>query len=98
MKKLIYILYLLPLLSIGQMVPFGFFAEAVAGCTADPNEKHISSNAASDPNCNEANATTGWFQFTSTNSVNSSDFNVGSYSIQVLRFRYKFLELSHLTC
>lgn len=43
---------------------------APAGCTPDPNEKYITANAASDLNCNESNATTGWTKFEDGSVIN----------------------------
>jgi hypothetical protein len=59
----------------GGDVPFKY-----AG--ASQTELHVSANAASDPNANEANATTGW---TANNCTMTSDgvvFNVGSFSLK----------------
>lgn len=54
----------------------------VAGCTPDANEKYITANAASDPNCNEADATTGWTTGgTGTTVTTSTDSTDGTYSL-----------------
>ena len=61
-----FIIFLFPFLAIGQAGMFADFQEqasyeqANVGCTPDANEVHTQSNAISDPNCNESNATTGW--------------------------------------
>jgi hypothetical protein len=47
-------------------------------------ELNTSANATSDPNGNEANATTGWGAIGVTNSVESSDVNTGSYALKVV--------------
>ena len=84
MKKLIFILFLSPLLSMGQMVPFGFMADVIAaGCTADPNEQVTTGNAFSDPNCNETNGVAGTNTNFATRTSDASDPNVGSYALAV---------------
>ena len=52
-------------------------------CTADANEQYTTANAASDPNCNEANATTGWGGVgnQTLSSVSESD-GLSNYAIQ----------------
>jgi hypothetical protein len=47
-------------------------------------ELHTSANAASDPNSNEANATTGWAATGTTLSVESTDVNTGSYALKAV--------------
>jgi len=55
-----------------------------SACTVDPNELHLSSNAISDPTCNETNATTGWSVTESTLTSVTTDPQVGSYHFQAV--------------
>lgn len=54
-------------------------------CTPDPNEVVTDAMAASDPNCNEADATTGWGSFGGTSTIASvgTDVVEGSYKIVI---------------
>ena len=53
-------------------------------CVASPTEKHTNANAASDPNCNEANSTSGWaITGSATIGVSSTEFTEGIYSIEL---------------
>lgn len=53
----------------------------VVGCSPDANEQHTESNAASDPNCNEANATTGWSNVGGT-LTSDTDSDTGTYALK----------------
>jgi len=73
---------------------FGFWASAQgtpnpyvlfpAGCTPDPNEQHTAANAASDPNCNEADDTAGWTNAAGEGSFTSdaTDPAVGGHALK----------------
>ena len=82
-----FIIFLFPFLAIGQAGMFADFQEqasyeqANAGCTPDANELAITANAASDPNCNEANGFSGWTDVQSTKSSVTTDPQVGSYHL-----------------
>ena len=85
-----FIIFLFPFLAIGQAGMFADFQEqasyeqANVGCTPDANEVHTQSNAISDPNCNESNATTGWASVGSTTTSVTTGPQVGSYHFRVL--------------
>jgi len=76
MNRLIYILLLLPLLSMGQIVPFGFMEETVVA--GGSSGLHTEANAISIDN--EANATTGWSAVSGTLTTQSSDAYDGTYA------------------
>ncbi len=62
--------------TIGYVLPY-------TPCTADPNEFHTQANAASDPNCNEADATVGWSAGTAQVGLSSStDSDTGTYALR----------------
>lgn len=84
MRNLIYIFFLLPLF-VSAQVPDLLMAsyQQANACSADANEQATTANASSDPNCNEANATTGWAGLGATIAVESSDVNTGSYAIKI---------------
>lgn len=66
----------------------GNFTTYIANaCTADPNEFAITANASSDPNCNEANATTGFVQGSGSGTITltseTATPSVGTYFISI---------------
>lgn len=68
--------------AIDGWLPEGYWdAYTSVSCTADPNEQYTTANAASDPNCNEANATTGFVGNNNT-LTSDGDSNVGDYAIK----------------
>lgn len=62
------------------------FPHTEASCTADPNEWHTQANAASDPNCNEADATTGWTSAGANIFSVTDDPQVGTYHLEFRAF------------
>ena len=70
--------------SAGTIDDLSVIGDVVVLCTADPNEYHVDGNAASDPYCNEADATTGWSVGTSgTIYVDSTEAYEGDYCLYV---------------
>lgn len=45
-------------------------------CTPDPNERAVTSNASSDPNCNESDSTAGWNVYSGAVTISSEETNV----------------------
>lgn len=82
----------------GNPLPEGNFDwVTISSCTPDPNELFTTANAASDPNCNEANGTSGITNDAGTLTVSTSEVNVGTYALQHVagaanghRFRISF--------
>lgn len=96
MRNLIYIFLLLPLLVWGQTIPDKKYNVGVeisktyhggvvvwSSCTPDINERATTSNATSDPNCNESAATTGWAVSRSTLAVENTIVHTGSHSLKI---------------
>ena len=83
MKKLIYIFILFSFVGFSQSpLVLASIQQATPSCTPDANEIHTESNAASDPNCNESNATTGWINASAGSLTSVSDTDTGLYAIK----------------
>ena len=83
--KLVYVLLLFCFFSFGQQrskMLQASIQQASGGCTPDANEQFTTADAASDPNCNEANSSAAWTgDFNATSSSQSSEVYEGSYAI-----------------